>query len=551
MPRLAPVIATTLPCMPQTFPAVSKTLIPQRHDEVKPLTRWRATGMLEQIEFREVGVKMKHWMLAGTTAALALVAANSALADVTPEEVWQNWQDFYTSSGSTVTTGSVERDGDTLIITDFKTSSDNETGTSDSAVAEIRLRDNGDGSVGVEMSEDMTFGFTTLALEGEGSSGATGTAKMPGLTGTVSGSVDDMAYDYTMPSVEITMEPIENGAPAGKISVLLSDSTSTYQLSGPAEAKVLDGSFGAASMAVNLEITDPESPFVGSLNVADLAGQVSGSVSGIEEVELTDAFAKGFALDMGMTYGAMVYDFDVSNATTPGALMGGSEGGSFQFALDAAKMLLAGGGKNVSATLSSADLPFPEVKVSYAESGFNLTLPLTKGDAPQDFSFLTKVVDLQISEEIWAMLDPTGALPHDPATLVIDTTGTALLKADLMASAEGATPDAELHSLNVNDLTARIAGAELTGTGAFTFDNTDLTTFEGMPAPTGKMELKLVGGNGLLDALVAMGMLSEDDAMGARMMIAMFANPGAGEDELTSVLEFKDKGFFANGQQLQ
>ncbi|MEY3533709.1 MAG: hypothetical protein RI979_1733 [Pseudomonadota bacterium] len=34
-------------------------------------------------------------------------------------------------------------------------------------------------------------------------------------------------------------------------------------------------------------------------------------------------------------------------------------------------------------------------------------------------------------------------------------------------------------------------------------------------------------------------------------MIAMFANPGAGEDELTSVLEFKDKGFFANGQQLQ
>eukprot|EP01031_Cornospumella_fuschlensis_P050620 gene50620-61917_t len=266
------------------------------------------------------------------------MAANPAVADVTPEEVWQNWQDFYTSSGSTVTTGSVERDGDTLVITDVKTSSDNDTGTSDSAIAEIRLRDNGDGSVGVEMSEDMTFGFTTPALEGEGSSGATGSAKMPGLTGTVTGSVDDMAYAYIMPSVEITMEPIENGAPAGKISVLLSDSTSTYQLSGSAEAKVLDGSFGAASMAVNLEITDPESPFVGSLNVADLAGQVSGSVSGIEEVELTDAFAKGFALDMGMTYGAMIYDFDVSDAATSGKLMGGSEGGSFQFALDAAKM---------------------------------------------------------------------------------------------------------------------------------------------------------------------------------------------------------------------
>jgi hypothetical protein len=211
--------------------------------------------MLGQIEFRQAGVKMKHWRLAGTTAALALMAANAAVADVTPEDVWQNWQDFYTSSGSTVTTGLVERDGDTLVITDFKTSSDTDTGTSDSAVAEIRLRDNGDGSVGVEMSEEMTFGFTAPSFEGEGPSGATGTAKMPGLTGTVTGSVDDMAYAYAMPSVEIAMEPIENGAAAGKITVLLSDGTSTYQLSGPADAKVLDGSFGAASIAMNFELS--------------------------------------------------------------------------------------------------------------------------------------------------------------------------------------------------------------------------------------------------------------------------------------------------------
>ncbi len=45
-------------------------------------------------------------------------------------------------------------------------------------------------------------------------------------------------------------------------------------------------------------------------------------------------------------------------------------------------------------------------------------------------------------------------------------------------------------------------------------------------------------------------MLTEDDANGARMMVSMFANSVA-EDELTSTLEFKDKGFFANGMQLQ
>ena len=91
----------------------------------------------------------------------------------------------------------------------------------------------------------------------------------------------------------------------------------------------------------------------------------------------------------------------------------------------------------------------------------------------------------------------------------------------------------------------------LTGTGAFTFDNTDLVTFDGVPAPTGKMELTLKGGNGLLDKLVAMGLIPSDQAMGARMMMAMFAKPGDGEDTLNSTLEFKDKGFFANGQRLQ
>jgi len=118
-------------------------------------------------------------------------------------------------------------------------------------------------------------------------------------------------------------------------------------------------------------------------------------------------------------------------------------------------------------------------------------------------------------------------------------------------AALGDAPPGEIHALDVTELRASVAGAELTGAGAFTFDNTDLTTFAGAPAPTGKIDLKLVGGNTLLDSLVAMSLLTADDANGARMMMSMFANPGAGPDEMTSTLEFKDKGFFANGQQLQ
>ena len=48
-----------------------------------------------------------------------------------------------------------------------------------------------------------------------------------------------------------------------------------------------------------------------------------------------------------------------------------------------------------------------------------------------------------------------------------------------------------------------------------------------------------------------MGIVSEDEAMGFRMGLAMVAKPGPGPDELVSEIEFKDGGLFANGQQLQ
>lgn len=497
---------------------------------------------------------MKPWNLAGSAALLALVAANPALADVTPEEVWQNWQDFYSSSGSTVASASAERDGDTLVVTDFTASLKEGSAQSETSIAEIRLRDTGDGAVEITMSDEIGFTSSGPGVDGAPAFDAEGTLRLPGMTGTVSGAAGDMTYAFVAPSIEMEILPKEDGKEAGKITMLLSNAKSTSRISGPADATQIDSSFDAATAALNIEVAEGETNMMGSLNAADLAGKVTGNFAGLEEEDVTKALGLGFAIDASLTYGALNYDFDVTDEAGPANLTGGSEGGAFQVAMDAARILFSGSGKNVVATLSGAQLPFPELTLSYAESGFNLTMPVSKADAPQDFAFLTRIVDLEVSEDLWAMIDPTGAVPHDPATLVIDTAGKVLLKSDLMADpAEGSemAPDAELHALDVRDVTARIAGAELTGAGAFTFDNTDMTTFDGVPTPTGKLDLKLVGGNTLLDKLVAMGLLTEDDAMGARMMMAMFAKAADGEDTLTSTLEFKDKHFYANGQQLQ
>ena len=175
---------------------------------------------------------------------------------------------------------------------------------------------------------------------------------------------------------------------------------------------------------------------------------------------------------------------------------------------------------------------------------------ITRGDG----STLVKLVDLKVSDALWSMIDATGALPHDPATLIIDTKGTATLTADLTDKAAmdamGGNPPGQLNSFDVNQLNLKVAGAELKGQGSFTFDNTDMTSVPGFPAPTGTLDLIATGVNGLIDKLVTMGLVPQDQAMQGKMMMGMFAKPGDGPDTLISAIEFKDKKMTINGMEM-
>ena len=55
-----------------------------------------------------------------------------------------------------------------------------------------------------------------------------------------------------------------------------------------------------------------------------------------------------------------------------------------------------------------------------------------------------------------------------------------------------------------------------------------------------------------MDTLVSSGLLPVQMAMGARMMMGMFAVPAEGEDTLKSKLEFtRDGQILANGQRIK
>lgn len=206
----------------------------------------------------------------------------------------------------------------------------------------------------------------------------------------------------------------------------------------------------------------------------------------------------------------------------------------------------------VSATLLPPMVPV-EIPVTMDEMMLAFGMPVVS-IVPSDYGFGLKMANLVIGEGAWSMIDPGATLPRDPINLEIDVSGQAKVDLlDLMESGESGTPPKsipELLSADINTLGLSLAGAALTGTGAFTFDNS-MVAMGGPPMPIGAADLRLVGGKKLVDGLVAMGILSSDDAMGARMMMAMFGKP-EGDDVLTSKIEAKEGGaIFVNGQRIQ
>ena len=185
-------------------------------------------------------------------------------------------------------------------------------------------------------------------------------------------------------------------------------------------------------------------------------------------------------------------------------------------------------------------------------------MPVIESETMQDYAANLELSDFTMSDQLWSMIDPAGQLPRDPATLRVDLDGTGRLFLDLLDPGEvedlegrDSVPG-EVESLTLNALVLELAGARLSGEGAFTFDSDDLESFGGAPAPEGTLDLRLVGGNALLENLVAMGLVPEDQASGMRMMMGLFARPGEGEDELVSRIEVTEDGqIIANGQRLK
>jgi hypothetical protein len=510
--------------------------------------------------FQEEGFVMTMFKLAGTTAVAALISGQAAWADISPEEVWQKWKDASASYGQTLTTTSEVRDGDTLTISGANFASTQEGAEASVTVEEIAFTDKGDGTVAVTMSDTVQ-----MAVKGENPDGGEPTDVLvditaPDLTIVASGTAAETGYAVTAPELKFALASVDGVAAdaiGANVAVTVKGINGTYAASGT-DSRTIDSDIKADGMDIAISVKEPETTNIFALNSTTGAITSVSSTTLPKDLDLTDmvkALAAGFQTKANVTFGKTDFTFDAAEGTDTTKGSGSIAGAGMDVQMNATNLNYLTTTQGLSIAVSGSTIPFPEVKVAFAESAFGLAMPISKSDTPADFSLLTKLVDLTISDDIWGMIDPTANLPRDPVTIILDTKGTATLAIDIMDTAAmeaaGETPPGELNSFDLKDLTLRALGAEVNGTGALTFDNTDKVTFQGMPKPTGTINLNASGINGLIDKLIAMGMIPEDQLMGARMMLGMFAKPGESADTLTSTLEFKDGGFFANGMQIQ
>ncbi|WP_343116242.1 DUF2125 domain-containing protein [Ostreiculturibacter nitratireducens] len=498
---------------------------------------------------------MAQWKTLGGGALLAvLLGSTSVHADVSAEEVWQSWVDYYASMGQMLSAESQEQSGDTLVVTGAKVSTEMPEGSFETTISEVRLRDLGDGRVEITIPEEIPLNVVTKPETGE-TVEMTMILRQTGMSTIVSGSADDMTYDMTAPELAIAMEgaTVDDETFPFDLNVVMTGNVAQYRMTGT-DAREITSTFSTDSLAFDMAANDPEGggTFTASGEMSALTGSSTATMPGnVDMQDLVAALKAGFAVDGNFTYAGGSYSFDVQDEAESMQLSATGAGGSLDFAMSEDGLSYGGTGGASEMTIAGAQVPFP-INITLAESAFRLAMPIVKSDDSKPFGLVLKLVDLSLPEELWGMFDPTGQLPHDPATLIVDVSGEAKLTAEIFdpeQAAEMTEAPGELNALDVNEVRIKAVGAELSGQGGFTFDNSDMSM--GYPKPLGALDLSLTGANALLDKLVAMGLLPEDQAMGARMMMGMFAVP-AGEDALTSKIEFReDGGLYANGQRLQ
>jgi hypothetical protein len=503
---------------------------------------------------------MPHPLKSLTLGAALAVLALPAAADITPEQLWENWQALFAAGGQTVVAESVERQGDDLVISNLTIAAADQGETIEGSLEQLVMTDLGNGTVGVTWSADfpMRIRFDPAQAEGQAPPGARPMVldmlyHSPEMVTIASGNLDDIRYDMTAPKMQFTLqEAAETADPnvSFVFDITMTDTSGSYVMKAVDQGMNTDFDLTMANLAIAVDGIDKTkgSDLRMVSTLADMSLKSQGLVlpaAGAGAMPADELAKMNMVLDIA--YGSGSADLDgtdangpVSIRSTTGAATGQISIQNGAFGYDLAQSM-------VTMAISGAALPVPELSMTMDAANMGLSLPIAPSDTAKPFGFSISLQNLALSDAIWSLFDPSAQLPRDPIQFELDTAGMVRVPAQAPAADAPAAALTGLDSLNLKNLRLALAGADLRGSGTSTFAP-DAT---GQMQPDAKLDFTLNGANGLMDKLVAAGLATPDMLSMPRMMLAMVARQAAdGADSYASQIEVRDKSVFANGQML-
>ncbi len=493
------------------------------------------------------------------TTIFGLLLAGTAHAALTADQVWARWQEAAAAAGLTLAAEGTANEGDALTLTGVTVRPAIPAGADDpeGSIAEITMTTQSDGSVAIALAPEFTLPVAAM--------GGGVTVTQDGLALTVREQGSALSYDYSAGSVKMavtTQTPMDAGEGTEQVNSSDFDVTATNPNGSYSDvmgaSRLISLALNADTLAYSVKTSVPEATMASdqTTELADVVLTMAADIPAnarLGDVDSAGEFSTllkdGLSVNLEMAQGDSKGSDKTASPVLSYELITTSLPGTAKLTLDQTGfgVVVTGAGGTLSGT--SEMLPVP-VNVGLGPVAMDFRMPMT-GTEPQDFRYMVSLKDLTVNEEAWALIDPGQTLPRDPANIEIDASGKATLDLLALAEAEEAgmtdvTPPT-IQTLDIRSLALSIAGAAVTGSGAFTFDNSTPT-----PVPLGTADMTVTGANGLIDKLVTLGLLPDDQAQSARMMMGMFLTPGEGEDVLTSKIEAKDGGsVFVNGMQIQ
>jgi hypothetical protein len=489
-------------------------------------------------------------------SSLAILAASPALAQVSAVDLWAEWQATSATIGQEMTAQMTET-ANGLVLDNFMTRTEADGTVSTGQLDRITMTEMPDGSVSIEISNPYTA--TIMFPEDVGGPMITVEILMnhEGLEVLASGTPDARSYVYSADAIIVSEGTIANDRgdppPTIDMEIIARDLTTTYVVTGAEETgQRFESSGSVASIAGRFDVLPPPDED-GRLKASFALGQGSSTASGtfvaLAAMQQTSGtLPEGFEIAGSSDYAFSRFELSFESPSDSFNVYYANDGGSFGIALSNDALLYDIFANGMETRVSGSEIP-TQIEASAASSELSLTVPLAASATPSDAALRLSYRDLAVSDEVWGLMDPTGGLPRNPVTLILDATAQVQLIADLLSEEvmEMSAPPGELRALSVSELEVTFGDTSLTGTADVTFAPGQL-----VPQPVGRADLSLVGGNALLDQLQGAGVVNAEQAGMARGVAGMFSRPGALPDTLETTIEFLEGGSItANGVPLQ